>query len=119
MNIAPDSANSLISLCRKRPGFPVSLALRHHRPGHSGDLVGERDGGNIGLQAEHWGLRLDRCRGQHADQRRYESSSAGISIARKSTTEIHWPSLEPVVRRLDRAIASVLRARQAASRQPS
>jgi heptosyltransferase-2 len=36
-----------------------------------------------------------------------------FAIARKSKTEIHWPSLEPVVRRLDRAIDSVRRPHQA------
>jgi heptosyltransferase II len=32
-----------------------------------------------------------------------------FSIAHKSKTEIHWPSLEPVTRRIDRAIDSVRR----------
>src|ERR1700676_3025723 len=34
-------------LRRKRDGFLVSLALDHHGPDHSRDLVGERDGGNL------------------------------------------------------------------------
>ena len=37
-----------ISLCRKRDGFLVSLALSHHGPGHSGKLVGKRNGGDLG-----------------------------------------------------------------------
>ena len=32
---------------RKCGGFLVSLALGHHRPGHPGDLVGERDGRDL------------------------------------------------------------------------
>jgi heptosyltransferase II len=36
-----------------------------------------------------------------------------FAIARKSKTEIYWPSLEPVIRRLDRWIESLRRARQA------
>jgi hypothetical protein len=35
-------------LPRKRDGFPVALALGHHGPGHSRDLIGKRDGGNLG-----------------------------------------------------------------------
>jgi hypothetical protein len=34
-------------LRRKRDGFLVSLALGHHSPDHSRDLVGECDGGNL------------------------------------------------------------------------
>ena len=34
-------------LRRKRDGFLVSLALSHHGPDHSGDLVGERDSRNL------------------------------------------------------------------------
>ncbi len=37
-----------------------------------------------------------------------------FAIARKSKTEIYWPSLEPVVRRLDRAINSVRHLQQKA-----
>src|SRR5437867_9217536 len=33
---------------RKRDGFFVALALGHHGPSHSGDLVSERDGGDLG-----------------------------------------------------------------------
>ncbi len=36
-----------------------------------------------------------------------------FAIARKSTTEIHWPTLGPVIRRLDRAIESVQPVRHA------
>jgi len=36
-----------------------------------------------------------------------------FAIARKSTAEIHWPSLEPVIRRLDRAIDALQRVRHA------
>ena len=35
-------------LRRKRDGFLVTLALDHHGPGHPGDLVGKRDGGDFG-----------------------------------------------------------------------
>jgi hypothetical protein len=35
-------------LRRERDRFLVALALRHHRPGHAGELVGERDGGDLG-----------------------------------------------------------------------
>ena len=35
-------------LRRKRDGFLITLAPGHHRPGHSGDLVGKRDGGHLG-----------------------------------------------------------------------
>src|ERR1019366_8008487 len=35
-------------LPRKRDGFLVALALGHHGPGHSRNLVGKRDGGNLG-----------------------------------------------------------------------
>src|SRR5450759_65561 len=35
-------------LRRKRDGFPVALAPGHHGPGHAGNLVGERDGGDLG-----------------------------------------------------------------------
>src|SRR6185503_12753984 len=34
-------------LRRKRDGLPITLAPGHHGPGHSGDLVGKRDGGNL------------------------------------------------------------------------
>jgi lipopolysaccharide heptosyltransferase II len=37
-----------------------------------------------------------------------------FAIARKPTTETHWPSLDPVIRRLDRAIDSVQRVRATA-----
>src|ERR1700761_5396485 len=37
-----------IPLSGKRARLLVALALRHHCPGHSGELVGERDGGNLG-----------------------------------------------------------------------
>src|SRR6266545_2760554 len=33
---------------RKRDGFFVAFALGHHGPSHSGELVGERDGGDLG-----------------------------------------------------------------------
>ena len=38
----------VISLCRQRDGIPVTLAPGHHRPGHSGELIGERDGSDLG-----------------------------------------------------------------------
>src|SRR5678815_5278218 len=37
-----------ISLRRTRGGFLVALALGHYRPGHPGELVGERDGRDLG-----------------------------------------------------------------------
>src|SRR5512143_3549634 len=33
---------------RKRDGLLVALALSHHGPSHPGELVGERDGGDLG-----------------------------------------------------------------------
>src|SRR5499427_9058554 len=33
---------------RECDGFLVALAPGHHRPGHASDLVGERDGGDLG-----------------------------------------------------------------------
>jgi hypothetical protein len=36
-------------LRRKRDGSLVAFAPGHHRPGHPGDLVGERDGGDLGV----------------------------------------------------------------------
>src|SRR5271168_687444 len=35
-------------LCRECDRFLVALAPGHHRPCHSGNLVGERDGGDLG-----------------------------------------------------------------------
>ena len=35
-------------LRRKCDGLPVTLALGHHGPGHPRELVGERDGGDLG-----------------------------------------------------------------------
>jgi hypothetical protein len=35
-------------LRRQRDGLPVTVALGHHGPGHSGKLVGKRDGGDLG-----------------------------------------------------------------------
>src|SRR5450756_644236 len=35
-------------LCRKRDGFLVSLAPGHHGPDHPRDLVGKRDGSDLG-----------------------------------------------------------------------
>ncbi len=34
---------SALPLSRQGDGFPIALALGHHRPGHARDLVGERD----------------------------------------------------------------------------
>jgi hypothetical protein len=46
LHIAPDVGT--ISLRRKRDGILVALALGHHGPSHSGELVGKRDGRNLG-----------------------------------------------------------------------
>jgi hypothetical protein len=43
-------------LRRQRGGFLVALTLGHHRPRHSGDLVGERDRRDLGRPA-----RQQRC----------------------------------------------------------
>src|SRR5262252_2440813 len=37
-----------ISLCCERYGFSIVLASSHHRPCHSGNLVGECDGCDLG-----------------------------------------------------------------------
>src|ERR1700752_560681 len=37
-----------MSLRRERGGFSVALAPCYHRPGHPGELVGERDGSDLG-----------------------------------------------------------------------
>src|SRR3954451_22724834 len=47
LHITPDARRDLV-LRRKRDGLPVTLALSHHGPGHSGKLVGKRDGGALG-----------------------------------------------------------------------
>ena len=47
LHITPDARRDLV-LRRKRDGLPVTLALSHHGPGHSGKLVGKRDGGDLG-----------------------------------------------------------------------
>ena len=47
LHITPDARRDL-RLRRKRDGLPVTLALSHHGPGHSGKLVGKRDGGDLG-----------------------------------------------------------------------
>src|SRR4051794_12917990 len=47
LHITPDARRNLV-LRRKRDGLPVTLALSHHGPGHSGKLVGKRDGGDLG-----------------------------------------------------------------------
>jgi hypothetical protein len=46
----------VISLCRQRDGLPVTVALSHHGPGHSGMLVGKRDGGDLArsLYLQDW-----------------------------------------------------------------
>ena len=45
LHITP--ASGAISLSREREGFLVMLVPGHHSPGHSGDLVGERDRSNL------------------------------------------------------------------------
>ena len=40
-------------LSRKRDRLLVTLALGHHRPGHSGELVGKRNRRNLGRPASH------------------------------------------------------------------
>ena len=46
LHITPDVRRDL-GLHRKRDGLLITLAPSHHGPGHSGDLVGKRDGGNL------------------------------------------------------------------------
>src|SRR5690349_6886963 len=46
LHITPRSAR--FRLCRKCDGLSVAFAPGHHGPRHSGDLVGECDGGNFG-----------------------------------------------------------------------
>jgi hypothetical protein len=41
-----------ISSRRKGGGFLIMLVPSHHGPSHSGELVGERDGGNLGRKEE-------------------------------------------------------------------
>jgi hypothetical protein len=41
LHITPDARRDLV-LRRQRDGLPVTLALSHHGPGHSGKLVGKR-----------------------------------------------------------------------------
>src|SRR3979409_2444651 len=47
LHITPVARRDLV-LGRKRDGLPVTLALSHHGPGHSGKLVGKRDGRDLG-----------------------------------------------------------------------
>src|SRR5262249_54497100 len=42
-----DLVRSRLALASQRDGFPVALALGHHRPGHARNLVGERDRGHL------------------------------------------------------------------------
>ena len=44
-------------LSRKRDGFLISLASGHHGPDHSRDLVGERDGRNLGRPPHQQGCK--------------------------------------------------------------
>ena len=46
VHITPDARRDLSR--RECDGFFVALASDHHCPHHSGNLVGERDGGNLG-----------------------------------------------------------------------
>src|SRR4029079_7293651 len=46
-HITPDGCPARSLLRRECDGFLVSLASGHHCPSHSGDLVGERDGGDL------------------------------------------------------------------------
>ena len=48
-------------LRRKRDGLPVTLALSHHGPGHSGKLVGKRDGGYLGRRRANSAVSQGRC----------------------------------------------------------
>ncbi len=53
LHITPDDPARSRSR-RKGDGFFVALALGHHDPGHSGELVGERDGGDfVGRRANN------------------------------------------------------------------
>ena len=58
-NFTSRQVSGAISLCRKR-GDPVTLALGHRGPGHSCELVGERDGSDlVGLRANNAVPRAD------------------------------------------------------------
>ena len=46
LHITPDARRDLVM--PQRDGIPVTLAPGHHRPGHSGELIGERDGSDLG-----------------------------------------------------------------------
>ena len=46
---------------RKRDGFLVALALSHHGPSHSGNLVGEGDGGDLGRPPRQQCRKPGRC----------------------------------------------------------
>src|SRR3981189_808223 len=46
LHITPVARRDLVM--PPRAGLPVTLAPGHHRPGHSGELIGERDGSALG-----------------------------------------------------------------------
>ena len=68
-----------ISSRRQCDGFLIALPFGHDRPGHTSDLVGERDGGDLGWPTRH------QCRDQH-QFRMDDAARVGwrLSLARSS-----------------------------------
>src|SRR5258705_503723 len=59
LHITPIPARS--RLRRQRDGLFVTLALGHHGPGHPRNLVGKRDGGDLGRAPPNNAVSQGRC----------------------------------------------------------